>query len=82
MQNKQISDESFNDIKKNAMQIFLQYDNKYWYVDEKNWYIQKLKNVWDNWRAIISLLDQYNQKTLFTNINETTKKEITLFINI
>lgn len=71
-----MSDESFNDIKKHAIEIWDTYDDTYGYASGKIERIKDLENVEDNAMYIIAMFDSENQRKLFGMLKEETIKEL------
>lgn len=71
-----ISDELFNELREAAVGIWMTYDNTYGYVDEKVGYIDKLKNVRDNYGTIIGMFDINNQYKLYKAVGDEGKAVI------
>ena len=70
------SNESFEDMKKCAIQIWSTYDNTYGYVDEKVKAIKDLKNVADNFMFIYAMFDWMNQIKIANCLKNSTLKEL------
>ena len=70
------SDAIFNEIKEAAVEIWMTYDNTYGYVDEKVNYIDKIKNVKDNWGTIVGMFDYSNQQKLLRKLSPEAKAKV------
>lgn len=70
------SDAIFNEIKEAAIEIWMTYDNTYGYVDEKVNYIDKIKNVKDNWGTIVGMFDYSNQQKLLSKLSPEAKAKV------
>lgn len=55
----------FNELKRLAIEIWSEYDNEFWYVDEKVNRIKNIKNIKDNIRFIYRMFDHENQQKLY-----------------
>lgn len=55
----------FNEMKRLAIEIWSEYDNEFWYVDEKVNRIKDIKNIKDNIRFIYRMFDYKNQQKLY-----------------
>ena len=55
----------FNELKRLAIEIWSEYDNEFWYVDEKVNRIKNIKNIKDNIRFIYRMFDYENQQKLY-----------------
>lgn len=66
----------FDDIKKNAIEIWNTYDNTYGYRTEKLNRIKDLENIRDNALYMVGMFDYQNQAKLFWMLEEDTKSYI------
>lgn len=71
------SKEIFEEMQNIAIEIWNTYDNTYWYVDEKLWYINQLENYQDNAMVMYRMFDHINQAKF---LNECSK-EVRDYIN-
>ena len=55
----------FNELKRLAIEIWSEYDNEFWYVDEKVNRIKDIKNIKDNIRFMYRMFDYENQQKLY-----------------
>lgn len=58
------SDEIFEELKTLAMDLWMTYDNTYWYADEKISRIINLENIRDNFMYMFAMFDVVNQKKI------------------
>lgn len=65
--------ESFEDMKSSAIEIWNQYDNTYGYVDEKVNQIKDIKNIKDNFMYIFAMFDMNNQFKLVQKLKPHTR---------
>ena len=72
------SDEVFNDIKEQAIEIWRTYDDTYGYASEKVNKIRHLKNIEDNAWYIVSMFDYQNQAKLISMVKPKTAEMIKL----
>jgi len=70
------SQEVFDDIKLNAMKIWLDYDDTYGYATEKCDRIKNLENISDNAWTIVAMFDSNNQAKLLSMVKPETAKLI------
>jgi len=68
------SDEIFEDIKQAAIKIWRTYDDTYGYATEKVNRIDNLKNIQDNYAAIVAMFDYSNQQKLLAVIDREDAK--------
>lgn len=55
----------FNEMKRLAIEIWSEYDNEFWYVDEKVNRIKDIKNIKDNIWFMYRMFDYENQQKLY-----------------
>ncbi len=70
------SDESFEDMKRCAIELWNEYDNSFSYVDEKVNAIKDLENVGDNFMFIYGMFDSTNQIKIANRLKNKTLKEL------
>ncbi len=70
------TEEQFNELKKEAIEIWNTYGNEYGYVDEKVNSIKNITNVQDNFMYMVAMFDVTNQRKLADRINDETKLAI------
>lgn len=73
------SDESFEDLKTQAMLLWPKIDSDndaYGYATEKINQIKDIRNVGDNFMYIFAMFDVGNQRKLGAILKEETKKEV------
>lgn len=73
---KLVSDETFNELKTEAIKIWKTYDNTYGYADEKIDYLNSFGNVKDNYGTIIGMFDSTNQVKLFNSVGKEARELI------
>lgn len=66
----------FDDIKENAIKIWLTYDNTHSYGDEKVGRIKNMRNIRDNAWFIVAMFDSLNQAKLIMAVKQKTSKMI------
>jgi hypothetical protein len=71
---KTVSDQTFNELKTEAIKIWNTYDNTYGYVDEKVGYLESFGNVKDNYGTIIGMFDNPNQNKLYKAVQSEEAK--------
>lgn len=69
-------DETFEEVKSEAIKIWQGYNDKYEYGSNKIDRIKFLKNVGDNFMYIVAMFDPSNQKLLASKISQQAKKAI------
>jgi len=72
------SQEIFDEMKRIATSIWIKYDNTYWYVDEKLWYINQIENFQDNAMVMYRMFDNNNQHIFY---KKASKDVINYIIN-
>ena len=65
----EITNELFNELKRNAIDIWLTYDDAYGYASEKIDYLNSFGNVSDNYGTIIGMFDTSNQRKLYNKVS-------------
>lgn len=70
------SDESFEDMKKCAIDLWNTYDNTYGYVDEKVDAIKDIKNISDNFMYMFAMFDVQNQLKILLMLKDKTREEL------
>lgn len=70
-----VSDEVFDELKREAIKIWKTYDNTYGYADEKIGYLESFGNVSDNFGTIIGMFDIHNQRKLYDAVSSTEARE-------
>lgn len=73
---KTVTDQTFNELKAEAIKIWQTYDNTYGYVDEKVGYLESFGNVKDNYGTIIGMFDNPNQHKLYNAVGDEAKEAI------
>ena len=68
------SNDIFNDIKINAIRIFIELNCHHDYVFEKISKIIEIQNVRDNYAFIVAMLDVYNQSRLKDLVKQETRE--------
>ena len=68
--------EIFEDIKKNAIRLWQEYDDSYGYASSKIGRIKDLKNIGDNAWYMVAMFDQYNQRKLLGMVRPKTAEMI------
>lgn len=64
-----VKDETFNELKTEAIKIWNTYDNQFGYADEKIDYLNSFNNVKDNFGTIIGMFDSTNQLKLYNAVS-------------
>lgn len=72
------SQEIFEDIRANAIQIWFTYDDTYGYASEKINKIKSLENIRDNAWYIVAMFDMNNQAKLLSMVRPETVEMILL----
>lgn len=67
------SQEIFDDIKSNAIEIWKTYDDTYGYQSEKVNRVNNITNFKDNCWGIVAMFDQSNQSKLFLMVRPETR---------
>lgn len=62
---KTVTDQTFNELKAEAIKIWQTYDDTYGYATEKIDYLNSFGNVKDNFGTIIGMFDDPNQHKLY-----------------
>jgi hypothetical protein len=75
-----VTDEVFDELKREAIKIWKTYDNTYGYADEKIGYLESFGNVKDNFGTIIGMFDTTNQKKLYQAVGPEAKEAIKYWI--
>lgn len=76
---KTVSDEVFNELKREAVKVWQDYDNTYGYVDEKLSMIEPIKNIKDNWITFIGMMDIHNQKKLYDALSPAAQEALNMY---
>lgn len=71
-----ISDELFNELKDNAIEIWQGYDDTYGYASEKIAMVNRISNVKDNYGGIIGMFDHKNQRKLYDRVSPDAQELI------
>lgn len=74
------SQETFDDIKQAAIQMWSTFDNTYGYATEKIDRIKDLQNVEDNYAYIVAMFDPRNQITMLKYLESPASLELILKI--
>jgi hypothetical protein len=70
---KTTTDETFNELKTEAIKIWKTYDDTYGYATEKINYLNSFGNVKDNYGTIIGMFDNTNQSKLYKAVGDDAK---------
>jgi hypothetical protein len=70
------SDEIFNDIKENAIKIWMTYSDEFGYQTEKVQRVNRLQNIEDNAWYIVAMFDCNNQEKLLEMVKPETKVKL------
>lgn len=71
-----VSDEVFDELKREATKIWQTYDNQFGYADEKIGYLNSFGNVKDNFGTIIGMFDIHNQRKLYDAVGLEAREAI------
>lgn len=71
-----VSDNTFAEIKVNAIEIWKEYDDTYGYATEKIQKVNSLGNIGDNALTIIAMFDHFNIIKLLSRLSDRAKKEL------
>lgn len=78
--NHTVTNEVFDELKREAIKIWNTYDNTYGYADEKIGYLKSFGNVKDNFGTIIGMFDSTNQKKLYQAVGSEAKEAIKAWV--
>ena len=78
---KTVTDEVFEELRREAIKIWNSYDNTYGYVDEKVRYLESFGNVKDNFGTIIGMFDPTNQAKLYQAVGYEARQAIDYWTN-
>ena len=68
-----MNDEQFEELKSNAIKIWQSYDDRFGYATEKIETVNRIKNLSDNYGAIIGMFDIHNQRKLYDAVGKENK---------
>ena len=71
-----MTEDSFQEVKEGAIQIWRTYDDTHGYATEKINRIKDLQNIQDNGMYIVAMFDMDNQRKLSGMLSSEAKKEI------
>lgn len=71
-----VTDEVFDELKREAIKIWQTYDNTYGYADEKIGMIELITNVKDNYGTFIGMFDIHNQRKLYDVVSPEAQEAI------
>jgi len=79
---KDISDDTFEDIKTNAIKIWQTYDDTFGYATEKIDRVNNIQNISDNAWFIVAMFDSFNQAKLLKLVKPETRELILNLIKL
>lgn len=71
-----VTNDVFEELKREAIKIWQTYDNTYGYADEKISMIEPITNIKDNFGTFIGMFDIHNQRKLYDAVGPEAQEAI------
>lgn len=69
-------DDLFEEVRKGAIEVWSEYDDKYGYATEKINRIKNIANIKDNFMYMVAMFDYINQKKLAEKLSSKTRRAV------